>query len=67
MIIVVQLGINVLYVFWDLILNYSVYSLLPLFYFSLLHVPIFRLDNEKRYENASKEMMRSIKSKKNSK
>ena len=62
--IVVQLGINVLYIFWDLILNYSVYSLLPLFYFSLLHVPIFRLDGEKRYENASTEMMRTIKSKK---
>ena len=61
--VIFQVALNVLYIFWDLILNYSVYSLLPLFYFSLLYIPMFRLDVDKRYENASKEMMRCLKSK----
>lgn len=62
-VVCVQMGMNILYIFWDLMLNYSVYSLLPLFYLSLLQIPMFRLDIDKRYENAPKEMMRSFKSK----
>lgn len=57
-----QLIVNVIYVFWDLLMNYSVYSLLPLFYFSLLQIPMFKLDSDKKYENATKEMTRSFKS-----
>jgi hypothetical protein len=64
-IVAAQLAVNVLYIFWDLVLNYTVYSLLPLFYLSLLQIPMFRIDMDKRYENASKEMMRSFKSNKN--
>lgn len=61
-VLVFQMALNVLYIFWDLILNYSIYSLLPLFYLSLLQIPIFKIDAEKRYENAPKEMMRCFKS-----
>ena len=53
---------DVIYIFWDMLLNYSIYTLLPLFYVSFLQIPIFRIDTE-RYENAAKEMMRCIKSK----
>lgn len=56
-----QIGINVLYIFWDLIINYSIYSLLPLFYLSLLQIPIFLFDGNKHYESPSKEMIRMIK------
>ena len=61
-IIISQIILNIIYIFWDLLLNYSLYSLLPLFYF-ILQVPMFNLDFEKRYESATKEMIRSIKSK----
>jgi membrane-associated HD superfamily phosphohydrolase len=54
--------IDVIYIFINLLLNYSIYTLLPLFYVSLLQIPIFRVDTE-RYENAAKEMMRCVKSK----
>lgn len=53
--------INFLYIFWDLALNYSVYSLLTLFYLCVLQIPIFKLDLVKKYENAPKEMIRCCK------
>lgn len=56
-----QVVVNVLYIFYDLIVDYSIYSLLPLFYFTLFQIPIFFFDKEKRYEHPSKELIHMIK------
>lgn len=59
--VLVILSVDIIYIFYDLIVNYTIYSLLPLFYFTLLQIPIFIFDNEKRYQNAHKELIRMIK------
>ena len=58
---VLMILIDIAYVFYDLIINYSIYSLLPLFYFTIFQLPIFIFDSDKRYEHPPKELIHIIK------
>ena len=59
-ILLIAFIIDIIYILYDLIINYSLYIFLSLFYCSILQIPIFSFDDHIKYETQPKEIIRMI-------
>ena len=60
LILIIAFIIDITYILYDLLINYSLYIFLSLFYYSLLQIPIFSFDSHIKYEIPPKEIIRMI-------